>query len=92
MAVSGAPLITDLNLNIEYQKRLWAGLSFRNKGRILYLLQAGITKDIRVGYAYGSFINQDAKDLRNSHEIMINYIFRKKSNSEIDKIDSPRYF
>lgn len=80
------PLSFDTNWMIVYKDVISVGVSYRNRESLDMLIKLQLTTRLEVGYAYdyplsdGAFINSS------SHELMLNYVFRKNTKNTI----SPR--
>ena len=83
----GALLNLDLGFNVLFYKKIWLGISFRNKSSVNFMTEINITDYLRVGYAYDLSINKLSKYNKGSHEIFLGFDFTIKSK----KIVSPRY-
>lgn len=82
----GVPLSYDLNLSFEFYKVFSAGVSYRKEESIDIIWKAQLTPQLQVGYAYDRTIGKISALSNNSHELMVNYVFKySKSN-----ITSPR--
>jgi type IX secretion system PorP/SprF family membrane protein len=77
----------DLGFNFLFYKKLWLGISFRNKSSVNFMTEFNITDYLRLGYAYDLSINKLSNYNRGSHEIFIGFDFNIKSK----KVISPRY-
>lgn len=86
-STSEAPANLDLNFSFLFYKKLWVGLSFRNRSSVNFLLDFNVTDYLRVGYAYDILINQLAQYAKGSHELFIGFDFDIKRSQTI----SPRY-
>jgi type IX secretion system PorP/SprF family membrane protein len=68
-------LTFDLTARVEWQQRLWGGISYRYNNAVAFLLGYSFDQMLSFGYSYDIGIS----DLRNynsgSHEIMIGYRF-----------------
>jgi len=77
----------DLSFNALFYKKLWLGISFRNKTSVNFMTEWNIKDFLRIGYAYDLSINKLSKYNKGSHEIFIGFDFNLKSKTVI----SPRY-
>jgi type IX secretion system PorP/SprF family membrane protein len=87
--VSGAPLSVDLSANFLMYDRLEVGASYRLDDSLSALINFGVTKDFRIGYAYDYTISDLSNANTNgSHELILLYDidFSKKN------LKSPRFF
>ncbi|MCW5912574.1 MAG: type IX secretion system membrane protein PorP/SprF [Cyclobacteriaceae bacterium] len=86
--VEGAPLQTDLNLNIWYLDKLGIGGSYRTGDAVVALLEFQATTGLRFGYAYDITTSELARYASGTHEIMVRYEFATLKK----KIITPRHF
>jgi type IX secretion system PorP/SprF family membrane protein len=84
--LTGVPLSYDLNVNVIYRKVLSAGLSYRKKESIDFMLKAQLTPQLQFGYAYDHPVGKISTMTNGSHEFIIKYVFRYTQ----DKVMSPR--
>jgi type IX secretion system PorP/SprF family membrane protein len=77
----------DLSFNVLFYKKIWVGLSFRNKSSVNFMTEINITDYMRIGYAYDYSVNKLSNYNKGSHEIFIGFDFDLKSK----KVVSPRY-
>ncbi|XLS29582.1 type IX secretion system membrane protein PorP/SprF [Flavobacteriaceae bacterium M23B6Z8] len=68
-----APLQWDLSVKTEYQNRLWAGISYRNKESFYALAGFRLMERLSVSYSYDYPISELRNNQSGSHEIMISY-------------------
>ncbi len=88
-AVSGAPVQTDLNMNVWFNDILGFGVSYRLEQSYLSMLELQMTPQIRLGYSYDYNFSNLVSNNRSTHELMLRFeIGSKKSPS----LASPRYF
>jgi type IX secretion system PorP/SprF family membrane protein len=87
-AIPGAPVQTDINMNLWYIDKISLGLSYRTGDALVSMLEIQATPQLRFGYSYDFPITSLAKVHSGSHEVMIRYEFGY-SNANIQ---SPRYF
>lgn len=86
--VKGAPLQADLSANFWIKDALAIGAQYRTKSDVSAMLEAQISPQIRIGYAFDRSITKLVNYNSGSHEIMLRYEF----GFEKDKILAPRYF
>ncbi len=87
-AVPGAPIQADLNTMLMINEVLWVGVSYRTATSLNFIVQAMLTDQLSLGYAYDSALNKIRTINTASHEVMLNYrfiYFRKN-------VIAPRYF
>ena len=81
------PVRIDYNVKLGIKDLIKVGLGYRNSNMIVTSLQCQLNYQILLGYSYDFNVGETVKYMNNSHEIMINYIFRYDVN-----IASPRQF
>ena len=86
--VKGAPLQADLSANFWIKDALAIGAQYRTQSDVSAMLEAQISPQIRIGYAFDRSITKLVNYNSGSHEIMLRYEF----GFEKDKILAPRYF
>jgi len=87
--VTGAPVSIDLNANFLFYERLELGASYRYDDSVSALINFGVTRSFRIGYAYDYNVSDFSySNTGGSHEIILLYDidFNKKN------IKSPRFF
>jgi len=87
--VAGAPLSVDVSANFLMYDRLELGASYRLDDSLSALINFGVTKDFRIGYAYDYTISDFSNtNTSGSHELILLYDidFSKKN------LKSPRFF
>jgi len=77
----------DLNANFIFQKKYWAGISYRMDRSVVVLLEYQINHQFRLGYAFDYGFNALAAYTSGSHELML--VWQKRGRS---MARSPRYF
>ena len=85
--VPGAPANLDINLSALLYKKVWLGLSFRNKSSVVLMTDINITDFMRIGYSYDISVNKLSTYNKGSHEIFLGFDFNLKNTQTI----SPRY-
>jgi type IX secretion system PorP/SprF family membrane protein len=86
--VEGAPIQADFNSTLMINDVLWIGVSYRTSTSINFIVQAMLTDQLSLGYAYDSALNKIRTINSASHEIMVNYRFVYYRKNVI----APRYF
>lgn len=87
--VNGGRLSLDLNANFLFNERLEIGAGYRYQDAVTGLINFGVTRSFRIGYAYDYTISDYSfGNTGSSHEIILLYdiSFTKKD------IKSPRFF
>ena len=88
-AVNGGRLSIDVNANFLIMERIEVGAGYRYQDAVTGLINFGITKSFRVGYAYDYTISEFSfGNTGSSHELILLYDidFNKKN------LKSPRFF
>ena len=70
------PLAYDINLEAEIKEVLMLALSYRSKETLSTIVQVKILPQMKFGYSYDIPLSEMQKRNFNSHEIMLNYIFK----------------
>ena len=73
--VTGSPISLDINLAAIINKVLLIGASYRIEESISPIVQAKITPQFKIGYAYDYPLASASSYGSNSHEFMISYLF-----------------
>ena len=86
--VNGSRPTLNLTTELLIKNTFWAGLGYRNRDAVNFLLGYQITPQIRIGYSYDYTVSKLTTYSKGSHELMLSYDFRFKKNN----FKSPRYF
>jgi type IX secretion system PorP/SprF family membrane protein len=86
--VSGAPIETDINLNVWLKDVLGFGASYRTGDAFVGMVELQATSNLRFGYAYDMPFNPLKYFTKGSHELMLRY----EIGNFKTKIKSTRYF
>ena len=86
-STSTAPANVDINVSALFYKKIWLGISFRNRSSVNFLLDMNVTDYLRMGYAYDVLINQLSQYSKGTHEVFVGFDFDLKKSQTI----SPRY-
>ena len=86
--VSGAPIETDINLNVWLKDILGIGGSYRTGDAFVGMVELQVTSNLRFGYAYDMPFNPLKYFTKGSHELMLRY----EIGNFKTKIKSTRYF
>lgn len=73
-----APISFDVNLKVDYQRKYWLGVSYRNEDAIAAMLGITIADLIRVGYSYDYTLSELKTFSNGSHEIVLGLMLFKK--------------
>ena len=86
--VSGSPLSIDANANFLFNERLELGLGYRFGDAVTGLINFGVTRDLRIGYAYDYTTTNLGNYNDGTHEVFLQWDidFSKKN------LKSPRFF
>ena len=86
--VSGSPLSIDGNLNFLFNDRLELGVGYRFGDAVTGLINFGVTRDLRIGYAYDYTTTNLGNYNSGTHEVFMQWDidFSKKN------LKSPRFF
>jgi len=86
--VSGSPLSIDGSLNFLFNDRLELGASYRFGDSVSGLINFGVTRDLRIGYAYDYTTTNLGNYNSGTHEVFMQWDidFSKKN------LKSPRFF
>jgi type IX secretion system PorP/SprF family membrane protein len=88
-AVANAPIIADINANLFFYKKIWAGIMYRLNESVGLNVAYQIRESIMFGYSF-DYPTSDLITVRNggSHEVMLTYSINNHKKS----YGSPRYF
>ena len=86
--VSGAPIETDINLNVWLKDLLGFGASYRTGDAFVGMVELQATSNLRFGYAYDMPFNPLKYFTKGSHELILRY----EIGNFKTKIKSTRYF
>jgi type IX secretion system PorP/SprF family membrane protein len=81
-AFDGSSRQITTNVNIQYNKKVWGGVTYRTLNFLDINIGTELFNGIKIGYAYGLNFSKLIKANSGSHEIMISYCF----NLGIEKI------
>lgn len=83
-----APLSYDINANFLFYDRFEVGASYRAEDSFSGLVNFGITRNVRIGYAYDHILTDISEAATSSHEVFLQFDlnFPKKVSR------SPRFF
>jgi type IX secretion system PorP/SprF family membrane protein len=88
-AIANAPITADLNANLFFYKKVWAGLMYRFNESIGANVAYQIKESLMFGYSFDYPINGlNRVNNAGSHEIMLNYSMNNRKKA----FGSPRYF
>ncbi len=76
----------DINLSVLYNKKLWAGVSYRNKESIVFLIGTSYFRNIKLGLSYDLLLSPIRRVSGGTFEAYIGYCFA------IEKAANIQYF
>ncbi|MFW5886319.1 MAG: PorP/SprF family type IX secretion system membrane protein [Bacteroidota bacterium] len=79
------------NATIQYNKKIWGGISYRVGSAIIGMVGFEPIKDVQLGYAYDFEVSDLGRYFRNSHEIMLRYCFSLSVDKLPKKYKSVRF-
>jgi type IX secretion system PorP/SprF family membrane protein len=83
-----APASFDVSANFLMYDKFEAGLTYRKEDSFGLMLNYGITKDLRIGYAYDHIVSDIKVTTPSSHEVILLYDFNLSKRVS----RSPRFF
>ncbi|MDZ4715624.1 MAG: type IX secretion system membrane protein PorP/SprF [Cytophagales bacterium] len=86
--IDSRPVEFDINANLLFDEVLWFGVSYRMSETLSWLLELQVTDQLKFGYSYSTSLGPIRQAELGSHEVLLNYRFRKLSKG----IVTPRYF
>lgn len=78
--VQPLPVGFDLNIKIQYQDLLWVGFSYRYKEGYAAMMGVNINSTFNLGYSYDYTTSQLNTVSKGTHEIVLGFLWRKKTN------------
>ena len=91
VATTGLSSSFDLNGMLLYNKRIWAGLSYRVSSAIVGMAGLELKNGIRIGYSYDFATSALQKFSSGSHEITLGYSFSIEKEKIPHKYKSVRF-
>lgn len=71
-----APLSVDISVQADYQKFVWAGISYRNSNALVGMVGVNLSKKFKLGYSYDMNISRSNYIKKGSHELVIGIMLR----------------
>jgi type IX secretion system PorP/SprF family membrane protein len=68
---AGAPFAMDLNVMLEYERKLGLGMSYRNQDAVAFMVKLPFLKYFTLGYSYDVTTSQLRVGGANTHEIIL---------------------
>jgi type IX secretion system PorP/SprF family membrane protein len=81
----------DLNTTFMYNKKFWAGVTYRVGSAVVGMIGLNILNGVKVGYSYDFDTTAFSNVSKGSHEIMVGYSFRVGIDKIPQKYKSIRY-
>ncbi len=66
-----SPLAMDLNVSIEYRRKLGLGISYRNQDAVAFMVKIPFLKYFTLGYSYDVTTSRLRKASSNTHEVIL---------------------
>ncbi len=76
----------DINISVLYNKKVWAGVSYRNKDSFVFLIGTSYFKNIKLGLSYDLILSSIGRVATGTFEAYIGYCF------SIEKADNARQY
>jgi type IX secretion system PorP/SprF family membrane protein len=81
----------DLNSTFRYNKKIWAGVSYRVGAAIVGMVGLEILNGVRIGYSYDFDTSDLIRNAKGSHEIVVSYGFKVGVEKASQKYKSIRF-
>ena len=85
----GVTATVDLTSLLEYNKKLWGGVTYRPSSRAVLLLGMHINEDLKFGFSYDMPINEVSA--AGTFEFMLGYCFKIDYNKVVKGFKNPRF-
>lgn len=69
----GSPMVVDFNMKVDYQKKIFGGLTYRYNDALVLLLGLKIKQQFTFAYSYDIITSQLRKTNSGSHEIILSF-------------------
>lgn len=86
----GVSIQGDVNVNIQFKKRYWGGMTYRYQSALVLLGGIELKSGLKIGYSYDIPVSYSS-NLGGGHEIMIGYVFDLKIEKKTKGYKSVRY-
>jgi type IX secretion system PorP/SprF family membrane protein len=73
-----APISIEGSIQVEYNKRFWAGISYRNTDAIVGMLGMNINQKMKFGYSYDYSVSRFNRYSSGSHELFLGIMLGNK--------------
>ncbi|HEX4851390.1 MAG TPA: PorP/SprF family type IX secretion system membrane protein, partial [Puia sp.] len=81
--VQPLPLGFDVNVKLLYQDLIWVGVSYRYQSGFAAMLGLNINSTFSLGYSYDYTTTQLNTVSKGTHELVLGFLWRKKSNAPV---------
>jgi len=81
----------NINLNLQYNKKVWGGVSYRRDDAISFIAGMELMEKIIIGYSYDMLTSGIGRHSSGSHEILVSYRFSAKKEKMPQKYKSVRF-
>ncbi len=82
---AGVPLQYDINMNAYFEEKgLSLGLGYRSQAAVTAMFQVKLNQRMQLGYAHDFMTDISLKHQMGTHEVMLNYRFKKARKSYYD--------
>ncbi len=87
----GRTATLDLNGTLEYNKRIWGGVSYRVSSAVIGMVGLMIFDGAKIGYAYDFQTSALSSQSSGSHEFILNYCVKLGNEKQPERYKSIRY-
>jgi len=85
---AGVPLQYDVNMNAYFEEKgLNLGLGYRSQAAVSAMFQVKLNQRMQLGYAHDFMTDISLKHQMGTHEVMLNYRFKKARKSYYDSVE-----
>jgi type IX secretion system PorP/SprF family membrane protein len=81
----------DINSTFRYNKKIWAGVSYRVGSALVGMAGIEIFNGVRIGYSYDFDTSELINNAKGSHEIIVSYAFKVGIEKAPQKYKSIRF-
>jgi type IX secretion system PorP/SprF family membrane protein len=71
--IPGNGLLYDVNAHLNFNERMWTGISYRNDRSLAALLQVSVSNQLKMAYTYDFDFGRLGRYSAGSHEVMVRY-------------------
>jgi type IX secretion system PorP/SprF family membrane protein len=80
-----------MNAHLFYEKKYWAGLSYRLNEAVIFNIGLELMKNLKIGYSYDYFTTDIEKYGGGAHEFLVSYRFSISTGKKDNQRKSIRY-